>query len=611
MRKFIFNVIFITSVMVCNAQAPGIYPRILNKPKPEKATNTKINGLNFNCNSMECNGNWFPIINEEFDNPFDLPNKFRFNHGYTNDDDVSQGGEFSTWYYTPYDNNGSLTNHNYEFNDGIIKLIQKPEDPQIHATPWFGSDPKDYKFSSGMLKTLSGFKSGIFEARIKVPNANKMWPSFWLLNSIAPYAEIDIFEYYDDDVSKDNCSTYNDCKMTFHSGTSASTYQRRDRYPEDIYQWHTYKTYWNEFETKFYVDGYLRGYTTRFGRSLVPDVLNCHYSSAYGFDFERNYTCIDLTLFSQLPTEYCPPSITVGSGPRPWYWPSFLAWPLIITPPCVPLPSFYAEEENDYPKNNNAMNLIVNNSMNKGYKDDNWTVFNEASTTLEIDYIKVYQPFCCNEIKTVCTLSDLHNQTHHTDILTGKKITIGTSNNSCTFVQNHPQDGAWDDIPVICLATDEIAINGDAYFPGDTYAEFRIADCNSPFRLNDSYEEDNRNDPKHEEMINQIMEDYSKTKDSIVNNYIENFTDSIINQYKPINENELDILPNPANEYVDVIISDIKFSQLVKLELVNSLGEIIPLELNKHIPLTNVKSGSYFIKFIFDKIVITKKIIKM
>jgi hypothetical protein len=85
--------------------------------------------------------------------------------------------------------------------------------------------------------------------------------------------------------------------------------------------------------------------------------------------------------------------------------------------------------------------------------------------------------------KTVCDLYDLDNQTYSTDILTGRKLQIGYSNNSCIFEQNLPRSADYRDVPVILLATDEIEINGYAAFPGGTYAEMRTTSCGSAERL--------------------------------------------------------------------------------------------------------------------------------
>ncbi len=612
MMKIIYIVTLMLAVYQNYAQPNLIFPRVLNKPKLEYSTHKKLNGLNFNCNAKECTGNWYPVINEEFNNPYDLPNKFRFNFGYTLDDDVGAVDKFTTWYGDSYiDAANQLNNHNFEFTNSVLKLKQKTESPPIQRTPYAGSTLNDYKFTNGLIKSLNGFKSGIFEARIKVPSANKMWPAYWLLYSKGTYAEIDVFEYYDNDVAQGICSTYNDCSMTFHSGSDKASRQRTDKYPEDINSWHTYTLYWDEFETKFFVDGKFKGYSTRFGKGFNQNILGCHYGSSNVFDFATNLTCNDLYLFSQLPTEVCLPPILLGSGPRPWYWPSFLNWPMVINLPCIPLPGLYAYEENDYPKNDNAMNLIISNVMNIKYKDDDWGVFSESSTTMEVDYVRVYQPLCCNEIKTICSLGDLENQTHNTDIITAKKITFSNVSNSCTFAQNYPNPSNWTDVPVICLATDEIAINGDAYFPGNTYAEFKITDCNSPFKLEGNLDNNKKDEVEHDKMIDQIITDYTKLTDSITNNFIANYTDSILKQYEPITSNEIEVMPNPASNFVDVKVNDEKYTQLVRLELVNSLGEIFYIEKTKHILLTNFKSGTYFIKFIFDKNVITKKIVKI
>ena len=92
---------------------------------------------------------------------------------------------------------------NYEFDNGILKLITKKEDVYASGVP---SESENYllqdgqanlrwwHYTSGMIFSKQKFKYGLFEIRFKLPVGKGLWPAFWLYGG-NPNEEFDIFEY--------------------------------------------------------------------------------------------------------------------------------------------------------------------------------------------------------------------------------------------------------------------------------------------------------------------------------------------------------------------------------------------------------------------------------
>jgi hypothetical protein len=270
-----------------------------------------------------------------------------------------------------------------------------------------------------------------------------------------------------------------------------------------------------------------------------------------------------------------------------------------------------------FPNKNNAMSLIVSNSMNRHYPVGDFSGFNEVDMTMNVDWIKVSQPFCCGVNKTVCSLADLDNQTYFTDILTGQKLTIGNSSNSCIFKQFHPGDNLpgtltpdYRDIPVILLATDEIAINGDAIFPGDTYAEMRITNCGSVNRME-------ANDEKQLVEILTLQQQvadsvHNHIQDSLINVYKNNYIDSLASTYNATDVCKIKISPNPVQNFINIDAHQWCYENIVSLHLIDVNGVDFELDKTPQINVDKYVPGNYILKVIMrDGSVIIQKIIKI
>ncbi|HRG02465.1 MAG TPA: family 16 glycosylhydrolase [Bacteroidia bacterium] len=608
MKNIIFIVLLYSIIPSLFSQTPGAFPRILSKPKQACDNEVKVKDLyTSNCN-YEANCNYlYPVLIEEFDYNFDLPNKWRFDYGYTQDDN----GAGTTWHGDAYTSSTFGPNHNIQLNNGIATFLNIQETVTRNNN---GTD-KNFKFTSGMIASLSRFRTGVFEARIKIPSANKMWPAFWLLFTKSNYSEIDIFEFYDDNVgsnpgSNSNCDTYNLHKMSIHGGASGNDCHRSDKYPLNINVFHDYKLVWNDYETFIYVDGAFKGYATRYLRNTTLPVIPCQYGySGNYFDPAENYNCNQI---QYMPDNLFPTIPYIDWGPRPWWLPNAISWP----PPQPPQPYLANKLRQDsyFPEKDNAMFLILNNNINaEAYKDDDFSNFSQSSLNMEVDWIKVYQPFCCGVDKTVCSLTDLDNQTYYTDILTGRKLSVGYANNSCNFLQFKPGTGGnYRDVPVILLATDEIAIQGEAIFAGDTYAEMRITDCGSTARMNNSELKQVEDFYQNQQSImDSIAKNNIQNSDSIAKSEYENTMKKYKELYYVEDGENINIGPIPALDYIDILCSNTVYEKIVSLSLIDMNGKESVLPVQHMVNIEHLKSGFYQLKIRFnDGSIVVKKVVK-
>jgi hypothetical protein len=614
--KYYLALLFYITWLDLISQAAGAFPRVLSRPENTQI-DVDIKVVDYqtaNCD-LEPNCNYlYPVLIENFDFPADLPNKWRFDLGWTKTDDVGDG--YSTWFGDALNTNTTTTvplnSENYQFNGGIMQLQFVQKSPPINR------DQVNYRFTSGMIQSLSRFRTGVFEARIKVPPANKMFPAFWLLSNKGQYTEIDIFEYFDPNIGGSSCDTYDKIRMSTHNGSGGNRIDRSDRYPLDGSQWHDYKLEWNDYEIRIYIDGspLVRGYSTKFIRLSTPPFYHCQYGdNAHPLDPLANINC---SVLNSMPDNLFPPVPQINWGPKPWWLPNGIPWP----PPQPPQPYLAnrISKEKIFPDKNSAMSLFINNFMYQNkYGSSDFSNFSAAELKMEIDWVRVYQPFCCGTDKSICGMADLDNQTYNTGILTGHKISIGYPNNSCNLIQHKPGtklDGInqdWTDRPIILLATNEIAIQGEAIFAGHTYAEMRITDCGSPQRLSNAEENElNEMYNNQQQILDSINSANKPIFDSIINAYQKNYIDSVKKELNIMETADIEIAPNPVVDIISINTSEWNYNNIVSLLLVDVSGIEYKMIKEKKINISSFKSGTYHLKFILnDNTIIIKKIIKI
>ncbi|QKG70460.1 glycoside hydrolase family 16 protein [Erythrobacter mangrovi] len=191
----------------------------------------------------------------------------------------------------------------YLDNPGVVNLvdgISGADGGVLMLRPVYkpGIDPntqRDADFLSGRIDSRDkfDFTYGRAEARIRMPDAEGVWPAFWLLgNGKWPdTGEIDIMEYVGE---KDWIG------VALHGpGYSGETpLVNKFFFPEgvDVTQWHTYAVEWTEDALLFEVDGHL---TYRVTRPMVENygkwrfdnpkhiILNFALGGAYPFKTNR------------------------------------------------------------------------------------------------------------------------------------------------------------------------------------------------------------------------------------------------------------------------------------------------------------------------------------
>jgi beta-glucanase (GH16 family) len=154
-------------------------------------------------------------------------------------------------YYTPRPKNLRLENGNL-----VIEAVKEE---------FTGSDGVKRRYTSGRLKTQGRFSQtyGRFEARIKIPSGQGVWPAMWLLGddfSIAGWpacGEIDIMENVDMEKSMIHGTLHGPGYSAKKSVTSGYTLPQ-GRFADDF---HIFAIDWEPEVIRFYVDDFL--YATR------------------------------------------------------------------------------------------------------------------------------------------------------------------------------------------------------------------------------------------------------------------------------------------------------------------------------------------------------------
>ncbi|MEO6629116.1 MAG: glycoside hydrolase family 16 protein, partial [Aquihabitans sp.] len=117
-------------------------------------------------------------------------------------------------------------------------------------------------YTSAMIKSRRTFRSGRFEARMKLPTGAGTWPAFWLVGP-GPWpdtGEIDVVEHYARFGSGDNMFGF--AESNLHSTPPLdqprnTSRGRLARTPIAPAEWHVYGVEWRPDEIRFSIDGEL------------------------------------------------------------------------------------------------------------------------------------------------------------------------------------------------------------------------------------------------------------------------------------------------------------------------------------------------------------------
>ena len=162
---------------------------------------------------------------------------------------------------------------NYEFADGILKLIPKKEKNRANRIDYLPEtdtlgdglvNNRQYEFTSGMIFSKNLYGDGVFEIRCKIPSGQDYWPAFWLFGD---GGELDIFEFYE---HGELFSNYRHrVRMNQHHNGSCPT---KHYGPDYSGEFHTFKLVREPYKLEWYVDGTLKRrvwlYYGKFGKGL-------------------------------------------------------------------------------------------------------------------------------------------------------------------------------------------------------------------------------------------------------------------------------------------------------------------------------------------------------
>ena len=146
------------------------------------------------------------------------------------------------------------------YHDGLGSLVieAKKEQPPLLLNCWYG--PCGYTSARLISKQKFERKYGRFEARIKIPHGNGLWPAFWLLGndiddvSWPQCGEIDIME----NIGREPTLVHGTMHGPGYSGAggvgSSFSFGDQRRISDD---YHVFAIEWSENSISWYVDGNL------------------------------------------------------------------------------------------------------------------------------------------------------------------------------------------------------------------------------------------------------------------------------------------------------------------------------------------------------------------
>lgn len=539
----------------------------------------------------------YPVLVENFDYKEELPNNWGFNIGWSLDDKYGGGASHHyTWAGNAYNNNNFFTNSGYGY------LEWKKESNYEDPTPfdWATDHTKyNYDFTGAFLKSFFKLRQGVFEAKIKLPENPNFWPAYWLYDN----QEIDIFEFADGNITKqNNCDTYHHMKMNIHgyvdenfstnySGDPAyMTHCNRNRkfeVPGSFFDNdHIYKCVWTDYKVDIYLDNILVSSTNKYYDGPFFPSGACHTKGEDGWLYAYNRSC---NYMSDAP----------DCKFRIWN-PFFHRWE------CIKKNT--VKKDISFPETTIPMSLIISNSishLNAGAYEElksSWDNLELYNKRIAIDWIKVYQPVVCSAPRYICSIEDFKAITGNTNFLSGSVIQLGNGS-SCNLINT-----AESNFPMHLLASEEIKIYSDMEFVEGTYLRAEIIDCNGGFnqyqRSTNSGEKLYLTDEEIEEIekrqIDSLMKADPAFRDSVLAYNAMNDQYKVLEVKSATDNGAITIFPNPTDKYLGIDMPDEDFYDLFSIEIIDNLGRSYNVEKANTIDVAFLNAGFYQIKFKFS-----------
>ncbi len=570
-NKFIVFALLVTNMVFSQIVPPYQFTRI----KPNKCED-KVKVVDNRPASCTYASVLYPVLIENFDYKEDLPNNFGFNMSYTLDDDYGMDGDFNIWSgpdLEAYYNNLSVSN-------GKCYLTLKKE-LNSNKYPFPSSGPKSYPFTFADLRTLFNTKGGIFTCNMKLPENNLLWPAYWLREG---KAEIDIFEFYDGNVTQFGCDVYHSMRMTAHKDvTDSDRCSRGRKFPVNtnfFNQSHKYQLTWTNYKYEIFLDNIPVGYATKFydGIFQIDDICN---KAGNGVP-NKSYWCTSMS------------NLTGCNITNP------------INGNCI----LYNKVHKDlsFIEDNTPMEVFISCSIFKQVQRDmlvnSWNNYSDINKRIEVDQFVIWQPINCTAAQNVYTQTDFKNITGNTNFLSGNKITVGGG--SSPF-DSWPAPGVMTTKENFqFLAIDEITFLDDVIINEGAYLRAEIINCNGvPLAQKNS---ETNSYPSYAEISEEelrVIED--RRIDSLIKtdlNYAEslikyNSEKNQIEHFSLVDNNAISLFPNPTKEFLIIDMHEEDYNDISSIEIIDLLGRKQSIDKSDKIDVKDLKSGLYQIKFTF------------
>ncbi len=387
---------------------------------------------------------------------------------------------------------------NYEFTGNTVKLIAKQmQTPmQLKCIEYFSDNTilgdgkpnkRLHKYSVGELQSNYNYKYGYYEARIKLPLIENVWPAFWLFHGST---EIDIFEmirgghvhpqFLPNGISATEASSKVIC--TYHLWDHILKKDEFEKVDINIVKppsfffpyfspypihdkWHTWGLYWDDYQMIWILDGKVIYRIYHYVLKMNQLVYLPIQSAAQLQAVMQSHLLACLKVNHGYPREQS--KIILGMN---------------IT-------------------NFNYYSIIDNNGNIKYYShldSDQAFTLGTLPKIMEIDYVRVYAFRNCQTNLNFCDGNDL--PTH----ILGKSISIGSPNLNmfpCKEVVKGIK-GCFDDITdcyyrnhnylqhVRCVATEKIQLKPGFKVEKGAYFHGKIENCNTAnMRTDNTYPE--------------------------------------------------------------------------------------------------------------------------
>ena len=180
------------------------------------------------------------------------------------------------YYVDSLDLDGEFQYSPFSFSDGVLSItavpttasLSAPAQPEVDDALWTTSpdlnfnpeyDESTRNYLSGIITSAQSYSvtHGYFEARLKFPEGQGLWPAFWLLNSqyVERFPEIDIVEFlgHKKDTVHHTMHWIDTFSYDQHTTVSTPTYETiKTDFTADF---HTFGLAWDPKKVRFYVDG--------------------------------------------------------------------------------------------------------------------------------------------------------------------------------------------------------------------------------------------------------------------------------------------------------------------------------------------------------------------